>query len=109
MNLWPDKLNEPHTPLFHAYKQSEALDDKYGLELRGEKSYVSPDIIIKFSIVSGADSRELMQIDNPGDYPCKLHFDGTISRCKTEAELIGKLAWVFNHAKTKQAIADLLK
>jgi len=52
---------------------------------------------------------KVLEITNVYDYPCKVWFDGKPSRCRTRAELIGKLAWIFNHDKTINMIRELMK
>lgn len=110
MNLWPNDFTSAVqlSPLQILMSQSELFDPNVNnctsiLNNNGE--------IVEFGIFPFDNSLRafaLLEIHHPDGYPCKIAFDGVIKRCKTEAEFIRELAWVFNHAKTKMMITKLI-
>jgi hypothetical protein len=79
-------------------------------ELYAEKWY-NDDGNLEWHVKSLAHKKSvlLLTVKNPHAYPCKVLFDGTIKRCRTEAEFIGTLAVVLNCQKVKMAVSELMK
>lgn len=106
MNLWPDLQDKTElTPLYVVTNLSHVpiIQDR----LWAHASHKDDKITIMLK--HDGQSVELLNIDNANGYPCKVWFDGKCSKCLTSAQLIGKLAWVFNHDKTINAIEELMK
>lgn len=105
MNLWPDNLDTKElTPL---YVLMMITEPRFQGRLWAHVS--RKEDVATVTLKRDGQSVELLSLDNAKGYPCKLWFDGKCSKCLTSAQLIGKLAWVFNHEKTKQVIRDLLR
>jgi len=105
MNFWPIESNTELTPLYvlNELSQVRHLSGRVWAHV-GHK-----DNQATVTLKGQGEGVYLLNIDNAKGYPCKLWFDGKCSKVRTSAELIGKLAWAFNHAKTRQVIAELMK
>jgi hypothetical protein len=110
MNLWPDDFDcKEKTPFEVLNAQSVEFDRKAdnGISLLGNQLEYLEFGIFPFDTTKSAIS--LLKITHHEGYPCRVHYDGTIKRCRTEAELIGALAAVLNSQKVKMAISELMK
>lgn len=106
MNLWPDSLDTTELTPLYVLTELSHVPIIQG-RLRAHVSHKENQAAV--TLKRDGQSVELLNLDNAKGYPCKLWFDGKCSKVRTSAELIGKLAWAFNHDKTKMVIADLLE
>lgn len=111
MNLWPNVSNQSgNLPYQISFEQSCLFNNSpnYGNACASSDGNPQENTVI-FFLSNKTKTVEILEIHQANTYPCKLWFDGKMSKCKTRAELIGKLAWVFNHDKTINLIKDLMK
>lgn len=109
MNLWPD-INDKmqKLPLEIVTEQSTAFDCQSDNAIGIIHRYLNE---LEFGIFPFDNKKNAISLFKVAglSYPCKVHFDGTISKARTEAEFIGLVAKILNHQKTRQAIAELMK
>lgn len=109
MNLWPDEFGTVEKLPYQVLFQQSELFNWHNINLSASSDGDPLENKCTLVVIRKGREAEILQIHHADGYPCKVWFDGKVSKVRTEAELIGKLAWAFNHAKTKQVIADLLK
>lgn len=115
MNLWPDIFTDEYrnTPPEILSFQADTFDYRFRevYKVVAHCHYCIYEDTAKLTVMTTglleSKSVEILEIHNANKYPCKVWFDGKVSRCRTRAELIGKLAWIFNHDKTINAIRRL--
>lgn len=109
INLWPESLSLPERlPYSVLFSQAEFFDGLYfGLyaSSAGDPTANKSTFIIR----DKKSEFVLLEIHHANDYPCKVAFDGKMSQCRTEAELIGELAKIFHSQKCKLMILGLMK
>lgn len=108
--LWPKILNQKDKLPYQITFEQACLFNKwpdYGDVCASSNGDPQTNKVI-LSLSNKTETIEILKIDNAHTYPCKLWFDGTAHQCKIHAELMGKLAWAFNHQKTIDIIVRLM-